>query len=97
MLCEKPLEWSYEEEERIFRTFLSKAGAIGKDDFGQDIILTSLPRETINGIYIGYRANIITIGNILYAVKKNKLRCPIFYSTMSSKEYRIQFTESKKT
>ncbi len=97
MLCEKPLEWSYEEEERIFRTFLSKVSSIGKDDYGQDIILSDLPPETINGVYIGYRASIITIGSILHAVKKNKLKCPIFYSTISDKEYRIQFMESKKT
>lgn len=57
LLCEKPIDWSYEEEERVFRMYLSSTGSKGKDRYGQDIILTELPKEVVRCIYIGYRAD----------------------------------------
>lgn len=92
LLCEKPLDWAYEEEERLFRTFLTKSGSIGKDQYGQDIILTALPKEAIKSIYIGYRADERTKGRVLSAIKNNGIVCAVFSSFICTEEYRVKFS-----
>jgi len=97
LLCEKPLEWAYEEEERVFRTFISKEGAICKDDYGQDVILSDLPADAIMGVYLGYRASDDTKAKILSAIKSNDIKCTIYNSKISKYNYRVVFNEVKNT
>lgn len=93
LLCEKPLDWAYEEEERLFRTFLTKAGSIGKDPYGQNIVLSALPKEAIKAVYIGYRADEKTKKRVLAAIKNNSIECVIYSSSICKDEYRIKFSE----
>lgn len=97
LLCEKPLEWAYEQEERLFRTFLSKEGAVGKDTCDQDIILSYLPRKAIKGVYIGYRAGSDTRSRLFSAIEKNSIDCPVFDASICNEEYRVIFSEAKNT
>ena len=94
VLCEKPLEWAYEEEERVFRSSFSNAGSVGKDEYDEDIILYDLPLETIKGIYIGYRASQDTITKIFSAIKRNCIDCPVFDSSICTDEYKVKFSAS---
>lgn len=94
LLCEKPIDWAYEEEERLF-LFLSKDGVIGKDVYNQDIILSELPRETIKSVFLGYRSSDLTEHRAIEAVKNNKIDCKIYRSYMCSSEYRLKFDEVK--
>ncbi len=97
LLCEKPLDWAYEEEERLFRTFLSKEGAIGKDLYGQDIILSDLPKETVVFIYLGYNVSEATENRVFKALKTNQIKCRVYHSHLCRDEYRVKFNEVNST
>lgn len=93
LLCKKPLEWAYEEEERVFRYFLSKEDTIGKDEYNQDIILSELPKETIASVYIGYKASCETESEILSSLKKHTIECPVYKARLCDNEYKIIFDD----
>lgn len=93
LLCEKPLDWSYEEEERLFRTFLTKSDSVGKDHYGQDIVLSDLPKEAIKAVYVGYRADENTYERVLAAIKANRIECIVYSSSICNDEYKIKFSE----
>lgn len=95
LLCEKPLEWAYEEEERIFRTCFSKEGATGKDEYGQEVVLSDLPVDAINSVYIGYHASENTKRRIISAIENNCIKCAVFTSSICDEEYRVLFHEIK--
>jgi len=91
LLCEKPLEWAYEEEERVFGTFLSKEEAIGKDEYGQDVVLSGLPKETIRSVYLGYNVSKETEQRVYKAINRNEIGCNLYRSYLCQEEYRVKF------
>lgn len=93
LLCEKPRDWSYEEEERLFRTFLTKQDSIIKDSYDMEIILTDLPKEAILSVYLGYRISKINKNKVLLAIKNNEIQCNIFQTKVSINEYKIECDE----
>lgn len=93
LLCEKPRDWAYEEEERLFRAFLTKEGSLGKDAYGMDVILTSLPKETIKVVYLGYSISKESKIRTLAAIKENDIPCNIFQARVSFDEYKIELSE----
>lgn len=95
LLCEKALEWAYEEEERLFRTFLTKENVLGKDAYGQDIILSELPKESIKEIYIGYAMSKEHKDRIIAAIFKNKIECRLLSARICNEEYKIIFDQIK--
>lgn len=97
LLCEKPLHWAYEEEERLFCTFSSKDGAIGKDEYGQDIVLSELPKETIASIYLGYHVSDPTENRVFEALNANEIDCRVYRSQLCHDEYRVRFDEVEST
>lgn len=97
LLCEKPRDWAYEEEERLFRVFLSKGDSLGKDNHGMDIILTDLPKNTIKTIYLGYNISEEAKKKVLSAIKSNDVSCTIYQTSVSLSEYKIEFSEHSST
>lgn len=97
LLCEKPRDWAYEEEERLFRSFLSKEGCLGKDAYGMDIILTDLPKTSIKSVYLGYRISEESRMRVLSAVQHHDIHCNIFQAIVSLSEYKIEFIEHVST
>lgn len=95
LLCEKPLDWAYEEEERLFLSHPNKNAAIGKDEYGMDIILTSLPKETISAIYLGYNSSEDTEKKVISALNQHGIEKPIYKAAMSKREYKIEFETIK--
>lgn len=91
-LCEKALEWAYEEEERVFR-FLEniETRSIGKDQYGQNIVLTHLPKETIQSVLLGYRADADLVNSVFQAIEKNEIECDVYRARICENEYRIVF------
>jgi len=57
LLCEKPLEWAYEQEERAFRYFLDDAPSVGEDFQGKPIYLVPIPPDAVSNIAIGCKAS----------------------------------------
>lgn len=95
LLCEKALEWAYEEEERIFRVFLAKEDMLVKDANGQDIILSELPKEAIKEIYIGYAMCKEHKDRIMDAISKNEIKCRLSLARICDEEYKIIFDQIK--
>ena len=93
LLCEKPRDWAYEEEERLFRVFLSKGDSLSKDAYGMDVILTDLPKATIKAVYLGYSISEQTKTRTLSAIKSNNILCKIFQARVSLDEYKIEFSD----
>ena len=91
LLCEKPLEWSYEEEERLFRTFLTKQNPMGKDRYNQDIVLSGFPKEAIKEVILGYGMPESNKEVILKAILTNEITCNVKSSSMSDEEYKLVF------
>jgi hypothetical protein len=94
LLCHKPIEWAYEEEERLFMALMDKTKSVAKDEFGADVILYDLPPETISTVYIGCKASDETRKKIYDAVRVQQLSCTLFEAFMSPTEYQIIFRES---
>jgi hypothetical protein len=93
LLCEKPRDWAYEEEERLFRAFLNKEDCLGKDAYGMDVILTDLPKTAIKAVYLGYRISEKTKTRTLSAIRYNDISCEIFQARVSLDEYKIEFSD----
>lgn len=95
ILCHKSLEWSYEQEERVFRGFMNNQNSTGAlDNFGNDIILHDIPPEAILAVYIGARATKETENRIKKAVIVHNLRCKVLKSRIANHEYRIEFYDN---
>lgn len=97
LFCEKPRDWAYEEEERLFRTFLNKEGCVGKDIYGMDVILTDLPKEVIKAVYLGYSTTEEMKERARLAIKNNDISCNIFQARVSLEEYKIEFVDQVST
>ena len=93
VLCQKSLDWAYEQEERVFRACMDSKRSIGKDEFNLDIILHDIPKGSISEIIIGYQANERTQKKILDAIHKHKIKCDIYKASLSIHEYRIELTK----
>lgn len=93
LLCEKPRDWAYEEEERIFRVFTTKENCVRKGNYGTDVILSSLPKEAIKSIYLGYNISESLKSRIFAAIRNNYISCDIFQANISMNEYKIEFTK----
>jgi len=91
LLCQKPLEWAYEQEERVFRLFENNDYSVGKDQYDKNILLYELPPESIKGVYVGYRASIETRSRVIFALHKNRVSCPIYSSSICDEAYDIKF------
>ncbi len=88
-LCEKPIDWAYEEEVRIFKFFTNKSKSFGKDEWGLPVFLVNFPPELVKEIYIGFNMSaknleqILTIPNISqhdigwYKIKSSKIKYDI--------------------
>jgi hypothetical protein len=96
LFCEKPRDWAYEEEERLFRAFLIKEGYVGKDAYNMDIILTVLPKEAIESVYLGYRISEATKSRVLSAIKNNQISCKVYQTRVSISEYKIELDEQRR-
>jgi hypothetical protein len=92
MLCEKPFNWAYEEEERLFRYFKNREGNTEKkDNYGMDIVLSDLPKEVIKSVYLGYQISYVTKYEALSEIEFNKIPCKVYQARISETEYKIEF------
>ncbi|MGV2933105.1 DUF2971 domain-containing protein [Vreelandella venusta] len=93
-LCEKALEWAYEEEERVFRFLRNiEARSMGKDQYGQSIVLTHLPKEAIQSVFLGYRADTDLMSSVFQAIEKNEIECSVYRARICDNQYRIVFDQ----
>lgn len=90
LLCYKSLEWAYEQEVRIFRTFGSS-----REEFEQNrpdqVHLFPVPKDCIKEIYIGANASAELRGQILEIVRAKRLDVKIFEAYIDHERYGLKF------
>ena len=91
LLCQKPIEWAYEQEERFFMHGMVLSDSIGLDEFGMKIILSNINPSSILKIFIGCKATRETRDSIQKSVKKHSLDCEVYDLLVSENEYRLLF------
>ncbi|MDW5287104.1 DUF2971 domain-containing protein [Alteromonas macleodii] len=90
LLGEKPRDWAYEEEERIFRFFPDNGNSVGFDDFGLAINLISIPKEAIKSVCIGYKVTSEFQKRILSAISENDIPSEVLTAKVSETEYKVE-------
>jgi hypothetical protein len=94
LFCHKPLEWSYEEEERIFCNYSAEYPIEeNTDSYGQKVRLSDLPNDVIKGVFFGYNSTEKLISKISSALVKNGVVCPLYKGSICKNEYKIVFEE----
>lgn len=91
LLCEKPLEWAYEEEERILRHFTDDAASMGIDSAKNPIYLESFPPDLITAVMIGFRAPKKFKNSILKIRDRIYPHAEVLEAFPSIEEYRVEF------
>ncbi len=91
IFCEKPVDWAYEEEVRIFRSFTNNTKISGYDSSRFPIYLIDLPKDSINCIYIGAQADNKFKNKIKQIVTKNDLHVKLYSCKISKKQYKVDF------
>lgn len=90
LLCYKSLEWAYEEEVRIFRSFGST-----QEQFDQNTVdqkhLFNVPKDCIKEIFIGANATAELREQILAAVRLHRLDVEIFEAYIDHERYALKF------
>jgi hypothetical protein len=92
LLCTKSLEWAYEEEVRVFRTFGSRFSDFEKNTKGQ-IHLFSIPHDCIREVYFGANCGAQTRERILGAIDRHKLNVKVYSAHLLFEKYALGFTE----
>jgi hypothetical protein len=92
LLCTKSLEWAYEEEVRVFRTFGKHFSDFEKNTKGQ-VHLFSIPHDCIREVYIGANCHASTRAAILAAIDQHKLNVKVYMAHLLFDKYALGFTE----
>lgn len=92
LLCTKSLEWAYEEEVRVFRTFGKNFNDFKKNKRGQ-VHLFSLPHDCIREIYIGANCHTETIAKIFNTIDRHKLDVKVYATHLLFDKYGLGFSE----
>lgn len=90
LLCYKSLEWAYEQEVRIFRTFGSTQEQFDKNDVDA-LHLFDVPKECIKEIFVGANANSTLVDKIFHAVWRRQLDVQIFVAYVDDEKYALNF------
>ncbi|MDP1817955.1 MAG: DUF2971 domain-containing protein [Leadbetterella sp.] len=93
LLCQKPIEWAYEQEERFFLSGMDLSTSKEKDKFGAKIVLYDFSPTSILKIFLGCKASCESRERIINAVKKNSLNCAVYQATVSKTEYKLNFEQ----
>jgi hypothetical protein len=94
VVLEKAIDWAYEEEERLFlQDTPDSAINIGKDKWGQPIILNSIPEDCILGVYLGVKASEEFKKQIIEVLKKHATQIPLFQFSTKSTEFALESKE----
>jgi hypothetical protein len=91
LLCEKPIDWAYEEEVRIFRHITEEhAKNCVTDSAGYPVCLFKLPKECIKSIYIGAHAQSVLKESILGFKKFHDLCADVYETKISKNRYELE-------
>ena len=87
LLCEKSIDWAYEEEVRVIMMFTEYSESQGNDESGLPIYLFDIPVDMIKTIYIGSNMIEKDRKEILQFIGKNKLNIQLYKMKISEWNY----------
>jgi hypothetical protein len=90
LLCYKSVEWAYEEEVRIFRTFGSSMGAC-ELNYPEQVHLFDVPKDCIKEVFIGAHASPELREKLLAGIGKNGLHVDIYEAYINKDRYEVNF------
>ncbi len=91
LLCEKPIDWAYEEEVRVLRIFTERTKrSPNVDESGYPIYLFDIPKDSIKSIYIGAHAAPNLESEVIDIVHKNGLDAEVYGISISKTRYEIE-------
>ncbi|WP_313308866.1 DUF2971 domain-containing protein [Stutzerimonas nitrititolerans] len=91
LLCEKPIDWAYEEEVRIFR-MLSEDTRLGKDIADRDVHLVDIPARAVKCIYIGANASKATTELLINGIASQHLTVELYQMSLAKYRYGLEWT-----
>ncbi|WP_243688333.1 DUF2971 domain-containing protein [Geotalea toluenoxydans] len=91
LLCEKSIDWAYEEEVRIFRLFTDETKIAGVDPAGHPVFLVNLPKDALKSIYLGAHTDESLRRKIFAAINKNGLKVELYDMRMSKLRYELEW------
>jgi hypothetical protein len=92
LLCEKPVEWAYEEEVRVFRTLGENTVTEFQDAAGFPIHLVKFPLECVNTIFVGAQASESLYSEIVRVTSAWQAAPRVQKVKMSERYYVLEFT-----
>lgn len=90
LLCYKSLEWAYEQEVRIFRTFGSTPERFDRNNL-DDIHLFDIPKECIKEIFLGANACNGLADKVFDCAFRNQLDVKIYVAYVDEERYALNF------
>lgn len=88
-LCEKPIDWAYEEEVRVLMGVENDNNQSKSIVNGYPVWLADIPKNAIKEIYIGANAEGKFISGVLNAVIDNNLEVDLYSTEMCKKSYSL--------
>jgi hypothetical protein len=71
VLYTKTIEWAFEKEWRIIRSFRDHAENVGSDSYGRDVLLFDVPPSAVKSIILGYKTTPVLEKELRDIVAKN--------------------------
>jgi hypothetical protein len=92
LFFEKPIEWAYEQEERLCRNIIDDE-KLNVDECGMAILLDEIPVEAISSIILGYKIDDNSKKKIRDAIAKHNIDCDLYQAKLSDHEYKLELHE----
>ena len=90
ILCCKSIDWSYEEEVRLFRLLSEDFETETTDQNNHKVYLYEIPSEAIQEIYLGANISEKTKSEIHLAIKRNHLNCDVYQMSNSDIDFQLE-------
>ncbi len=91
--CEKPIEWAYEKEVRIFKILPKTNKYCEIDQFGQKICLYKFPKDLIQEVIIGHNIEPELRKKVIQYCFELNNEIKVYETTLSKTKYEIEFNK----
>lgn len=89
---EKAVDWAYEEEERLFLDeSATEIYSVGTDFWGQEVLLRSIPIDSIKEIYLGVRSSSALLADVREVNFYHGGKINVYKAKMSKTHFGIDF------
>ena len=85
-MLEKAIDWSYEEEERLFLQDVPQSiTEVGVDNWGESILLNDFPAKSVACVYLGVSSSPQLKEEVICTLKQYEHEIPLYQLKMSNR------------